>query len=91
MRLLEEGITMSIEGLSVERLAELLHRYHHALETDFESPDRLGRSWEELPSRDRTRLVTATRLALRDLGAEDQESKSRRRYFAKPGEAEWGC
>jgi hypothetical protein len=79
---------MSIEEVSVERLAELLHHYHHALETDFASQERLERPWEELPSRDRTRLVTAARLALRDLGAEDQESKSRRPYFAKPGEAE---
>jgi hypothetical protein len=82
---------MSIEEISVERLAERLHHYHHALETDFESHDRAERSWEELPNCDRTRLVTAARLALRDLSAEDGESGSRRRYFAKPGEAEWGC
>ena len=87
---MEEGNSMSIDEISVERLAERLHHYHHVLETDFAPQASPERPWEELSSRDRTRLVTAARLALGDLRAEDRESKSRR-YFAKPGEAEWGC
>jgi hypothetical protein len=34
-------------------------------------------------------MIAAARLALLELGAHDQEDS--RKYFAKPGEAEWGC
>ena len=82
---------MSIEEVSVERFAERLHHYHQALGTDFESQNFPEKSWEELPGHDRGRLVAAARLALQDLEADDRVSKSGRSYFAKPGEAEWGC
>jgi hypothetical protein len=38
-------------------------------------------------------MVTAARLALLELvsSTDTDEENSRRRYFAKPGEAEWGC
>jgi hypothetical protein len=36
-------------------------------------------------------LLAAVRLALWDLADEDSHANDSRRYFAKPGEAEWGC
>jgi hypothetical protein len=33
----------------------------------------------------------AARLALTELRAEAEQQEDRSRYFAKPGEAEWGC
>ena len=67
---------MSIQEVSAEQLAELLHHYHQALGPDF--------SGESKP------LVAAARLALLELRSMAKEKDSRR-YFAKPGQAEWGC
>ena len=36
-------------------------------------------------------MVAAARLALLELGSIEGERENSRRYFAKPGEAEWGC
>jgi len=36
-------------------------------------------------------MVAAARLALLELDSIGDEREDSRRYFAKPGEAEWGC
>jgi hypothetical protein len=36
-------------------------------------------------------MIAAARLALLELGGSDQQQEDSRKYFAKPGEAEWGC
>jgi hypothetical protein len=82
---------MSIQEVSAEQLAELLHHYHQALEPDFScesKPD--AEAWEQVPQPEKKRLVAAARLALLELRSMAKEEDSRR-YFAKPGQAEWGC
>jgi hypothetical protein len=36
-------------------------------------------------------MVAAARLAILEVASIEKESQDLRRYFAKPGEAEWGC
>ena len=82
---------MSIQEVSAEQLAELLHHYHQALGPDlsWESKSTVE-AWEQVPQPEKGRLVAAARLALLELRAMSKEEDSRR-YFAKPGQAEWGC
>ncbi len=83
---------MSIQEVSPEQLAELFHHYHQALGPDFGcagSPD--SDAWEQLPRAEKNRLVAAARLALLELAAAGRAEGNHSRYFAQPGEAEWGC
>lgn len=83
---------MSIQEVSPEQLAELFHHYHQALASDFGCADTSStEAWERVPQPEKSRLVAAARLALLELSAADKERLDSRRYFAKPGEAEWGC
>ena len=83
---------MSIQEVSPERFAQLFHHYHEALSNEQE--DALGRrtkdEWERVPAAEKNRLIAAARLALLEVEVVPGEHPSRR-YFAKPGEAEWGC
>ena len=83
---------MSIPEVVPEQLARLFHHYHHALAPDFDytaQPD--SESWDRVSSEEKGRLVAAVRLALLELAATAREREDSRRYFAKPGQAEWGC
>jgi len=83
---------MSIQEVSPEQLAELFHHYHQALASDFDcegSPN--SEAWDRVPQTEKKRLVAAARLALLELSAADTERNTSRRFFATPGEAEWGC
>ncbi len=83
---------MSIQEVSPEQLAELFHHYHQALASDFDcecSPN--SEAWDRVPQPEKKRLVAAARLALLELSAPDTERNHSRRFFATPGEAEWGC
>jgi hypothetical protein len=83
---------MSIQEVSAEQLAELLHHYQQALGSDFDGeskPD--GEAWEQISQPEKKRLVAAARLALLELKSMDRDTEDSRRYFAKPGKAEWGC
>ena len=82
---------MSIQEVSAEQLAELFHHYHQALAPDFGCNRDAHPDWESVPPGEKSRLVAAARLALMDLGSAGREREDARRYFAKPGEAEWGC
>jgi hypothetical protein len=88
----KEVVSMSIQEVSAEQLAELFHHYHQALGPDFggaSTPN--AEAWKQMPQPERSRLVAAARLALLELTSTDSEREDSRRYFAKPGQAEWGC
>jgi hypothetical protein len=89
---IEKGLClMSIQDVSPEQLAELLHHYQRALAPDFGCPPQPGgEAWEEMPQPEKSRLIAAARLAVLELAASGGEGNSKR-YFARPGEAEWGC
>ena len=83
---------MSIQEVSAERFAQLFHHYRQALADDSGSPSNLRAKevWENVPPSEKSKLIAATRLALLEVELVPHERTSRR-YFAKPGEAEWGC
>lgn len=81
-------IAMFVDDIKAEQLAEVFHHYHQTLTENLESHRAApAESWEELPQLERERLVAAARLTLLKINADE----TRRKYFAKPGEAEWGC
>jgi hypothetical protein len=83
----------SIQEVSPEELAKLFHHYQEALAGDFDC--RVGKgnspSWEQTPQNERKLKIAAARLALLELAATPQQDGPSRKYYAKPGEAEWGC
>jgi len=81
---------MSIQEVSAERLAELFHHYHQALGADFGAAQS-HKGWDQMSSEEKSRLIAATRLSLLELAESNPDEEDRQRYFAKPGEAEWGC
>ena len=84
---------MWAQEISAEELAQLFHHYRQALSEDFGCQDKsTDGSWDALPQEERKRSVAAARLTLLELAANTKpEDDDSRRYFAKPGEAEWGC
>jgi hypothetical protein len=83
---------MSIQEVSAEQFAELFHHYHQSLAPDSGGwTDQDRQSWKDVPQEDRNRMVAAARLALLELDSVAKERENSRRYFVKPGEAEWGC
>jgi hypothetical protein len=83
---------MSIQEVTAEQLAELFHHYQEALE-QHSSHNKLenSESWNGLPPRERNRMIEAARLTLMEIDSIAKEEHDSRKYFAKPGEAEWGC
>jgi len=83
---------MSIQDVSAEELAKLVHHYQEALASDFgcNSQEKIGGSWDQTPQNQRKLMITAARLALLEL-SETRQRKLNADYFAKPGEADWGC
>ncbi|HVI08148.1 MAG TPA: hypothetical protein VND65_07615 [Candidatus Binatia bacterium] len=83
---------MWIHEVAPERLAELFHHYHEALAPEIAGKGSEGRhGWLDVPQQEKSRLVAAARLALLELEAMASERSNSRKYFAQPGEAEWGC
>jgi hypothetical protein len=83
---------MSIQEVSPEQLAELFHHYHQALASDFHcASNPAAEAWEEIPQQEKGRMVAAARLALLELATTVRQNEDARAFFAKPGEAEWGC
>ena len=83
---------MSIQEISAEQLAEVFHHYQQALGPDFGCENKSNaETWEHATQQEKTRLVAVARLTLLELAARSGERENLRRYFAKPGEAEWGC
>ena len=86
----QRGRLMSIQEVTPEQLAELFHHYHQALAPDFGCTSSNPEAWERVPQKEKNRLVAAARLALLELTSTPNDHDSKL-YFAKPGEAEWGC
>ena len=84
---------MSIQDVSAETLAKLFHHYREVLAHDFDCnhDQQKTSSWDRTPSNERKLMVAAARLALEELAATSSPDHPSRKYFAKPGEADWGC
>jgi len=92
--------TMSIEQtISAEELAKLFHLYHRTLAPIFECESaETDTAWDEARPKQRKLMIATARLVLSDLAtlgkqceAQSQTEPGARPYFAKPGQAEWGC
>jgi hypothetical protein len=82
----------SIEDVSPEELAQLFHHYRGALAHDFDCQSEDAKSsWDHAPQQERKLMVAAARLALLELATAPANNDPDRQYFAKPGEADWGC
>jgi hypothetical protein len=81
----------SIQNVSAEKLAKLLHHYRGALAHDFAAEEEASSSWDRTPQNERKLMVAAARLALLELATAPAQPNTDRKYFAKPGEADWGC
>jgi len=86
-------MSSSLQNVSAENLAKLFHHYHEALAHDFHG--HMSReatfSWEQASQNERELMIAAARLTLLELRATSEADQADHRYFAKPGEAEWGC
>ena len=84
---------LTIHDVSAERLAKVFHHYHEALSHngDCHGNDERSSSWDRAPQNERKLMVAAARLALLELATPPAESRPSRKYYAEPGEAEWGC
>ena len=80
----------TILGVSAEELARVFHHYHQALVHDSEPSSSKTTSWQRTPQKERTLMLAAARLTLQELSETSEPSKPGRRYYATPGEAEWG-
>jgi hypothetical protein len=83
----------TIQDCTAEQLAKLLHHYREALAHGCEGngQDDQPSSWDRAPQQERRMMVAAARLTLLELATTPGPADRDRRYFAKPGEAEWGC
>ncbi|HEX4786513.1 MAG TPA: hypothetical protein VH350_19385 [Candidatus Sulfotelmatobacter sp.] len=82
---------MSIQEVVPEQLAELFHRYHQALAPDSQGANKYSQKWDQVSTAEKRRLIAAARLALLELTTSARQDEDSRQYFAKPGNAEWGC
>ncbi|MBZ5657747.1 MAG: hypothetical protein LAO56_20985 [Acidobacteriia bacterium] len=84
---------MSIQEVSAEELAKLFYQYEGTLSENFHGlrKEDASLSWEQVPQNERELMVAAARRTLQELGAPVEKERVVRRYFAKPGEANWGC
>jgi hypothetical protein len=74
---------MSTQEQFVQQFTKLFHHY-----TDSQQQHA---SQNSTPSHESDRLVAAARLAILELETNGHMQENSRRYYAKPGEAEWGC
>lgn len=78
---------MSTQEVFIQQFANLFHYYSEALSSGTEQVSVRNSAGVN----DQQRLFEAARLAIQDLESRPCPETSARRYFAKPGEAEWGC
>ena len=84
--------SMSTQEVFVQHFARLFDHYQHALNSDNpESTNAQPRAWSALPADERNRMVAAARLAIMEMETNARLEDESRKYYAKPGEAEWGC
>ena len=79
---------MSTREVFVQQFERLFNQYRESLSQVAEQESGSSNS---MPLEERNRLVAAARLAIRELATNSYLQDGSRRYFAKPGEAEWGC
>lgn len=79
---------MSTQDVFVQQFVRLFQHYREALSPDAEAQSLQGKT---VAPDERDRLVAAARLAILELETDTRAEDNSRRYFAKPGEAEWGC
>jgi hypothetical protein len=79
---------MSTQELFVQQFTKLFHHYTEALAPSTQ-PERAAA--DSVSPRETERLVAAARLAILELETNGHGQENSRRYYAKPGEAEWGC
>jgi len=82
---------MSTQEVFVQQFARLFHHYQQALTPASEPPERQAESWRTVNADERNRMVAAARLAIQEIESNAHRENNSRKYFAKPGEAEWGC
>jgi hypothetical protein len=80
----------TIQDISPEQLARLIYHYRQGLLQDGHSRNEDVPSWDRAPQNDRKLMIAAARLALLDLST-PPVSIPGRKYYAQPGEADWGC
>ncbi|MGA2102892.1 MAG: hypothetical protein ABSG34_17420 [Candidatus Sulfotelmatobacter sp.] len=84
----------TIQDVAAEDLARLFHHYRQALMHDSDphenENEQRSSSWERTPPTERKLMVAAARLALLELSTTPASSPGRK-YYGKPGEADWGC
>lgn len=83
---------MSMNEVSAERFAQIFYQYQHAVSEGAADADRLHavEAWSEVSPSEKSRMIAAARRALLEVEQTPSELPSRC-YYAKPGEAEWGC
>jgi hypothetical protein len=78
---------MSSQEVFIQQFANLFHYYSEALSSGTEQVSvRNSAAVSE-----QQRLFEAARLAIQDLESRPRPETNARRFFATPGEAEWGC
>lgn len=83
---------MSTQEVFVQQFARLFHHYQEALCPAAENAAELTpEHWKSVPPDERNRIVAAARLAILEMETTTRTEDDSRKYFAKPGEAEWGC
>ncbi len=83
---------MSTQDIFVQQFARLFHHYQQALAPEVErSAETQPSAWNSVSSDERNRMVAAARLAMLELETTARMEADARKYYAKPGEAEWGC
>jgi hypothetical protein len=85
----------TIEEVNAEQLAKLFYNYREALAQDGTKQNsnenqKQESSWERTPQSERKLMVAAARLTLLELLTTPADAPGRK-YYAKPGEADWGC
>jgi len=73
----------------VQHFTRLFEHYTCALALD--DPQYEAKSGRSSSNDDDHRMVAAARLAILELETSSKMERNARKYFAKPGEAEWGC
>lgn len=73
----------------VQHFAKLFEHYTCALALDDSQYE--IKSGNSCSTDDDHRMVAAARLAILELETNAKMERNARKYFAKPGEAEWGC
>jgi len=86
----EKNQIMWTQQVSGEQLAQLFHHDHEALGAEFFGGSSRQQSWKGLPQAEKQRSLEAARLTGIEMAANAEKQDDSRRYFAQPGEAEWG-